>query len=179
MLLTREVVNGTAVCREEESWYRTSLELVRDSVGELHRALALLERDPRRTFELRFIRDLFVFTKCEKPEAVVRDLRNKLNADAVDVFNNGVKVYIVPRVLSKGNAVVRFREYIGAGYVIAAGDSEFDIPMLEVADLGIAPPDLAQRHHFSERVRSCTAERHYAEAVLSAVLEAVQKTVRK
>ena len=120
-----------------------------------------------------------MFTKCEKPEAVVRDLRNKLNADAVDVFNNGVKVYIVPRVLSKGNAVVRFREYIGAGYLIAAGDSEFDIPMLEVADLGIAPPDLAQRHHFSERVRSCTAERHYAEAVLSAVLEAVQKTVRK
>ncbi len=174
VLLTREVVNGTAVCREEESWYRTSLQLVRDSAGELHRALALLERDQRRTFELRFIRDLFVFTKCEKPEAVVRDLRKELNADAVDVFNNGVKVYIVPRVLSKGNAVERFREYIGAGYVIAAGDSEFDIRMLDAADLGIAPPELAHRHHFSGRVRSCSSERHYAEAVLSAVLEAVK-----
>ena len=121
--------------REDEDWYHGSLERIRDSREMLHLALALLEKDPRRSFELRFIRDLFVFTKCQEPEAVVCELRQKLDRKVVEVFQNGVKVYVVPKALSKGSAVQRFREYSGAAYTIAAGDSEFDCSMLEEADV--------------------------------------------
>lgn len=78
--------------REDEDWYHGSLERIRDSREMLHLALALLEKDPRRSFELRFIRDLFVFTKCQEPEAVVCELRQKLDRKVVEVFQNGVKV---------------------------------------------------------------------------------------
>lgn len=157
------------VMQEDDNWYKGSLEMIRDSVGELHRALEILDRDPRRNFELRFIRELFVFTRCEQPESVVADLKKVLNAEAVDVFNNGVKVYVMPKTLSKEKAVKRFREYIKASYVIAAGDSEFDIPMLEAADLGLAAPELAKRCSFSGKFLYPSAERLFAEALLETV----------
>ena len=56
--------------KEDKDWYRESLERIKGSTKELHKALELLESDKRRTFELRFIRELFVFTKCEEPESV-------------------------------------------------------------------------------------------------------------
>ncbi|MBD5137695.1 MAG: hypothetical protein HDT39_17440 [Lachnospiraceae bacterium] len=38
---------------------------------------------------------------------------------------NGVKAYVVPKKLSKGTALKRFREKVCGDKVIAAGDSEF------------------------------------------------------
>lgn len=159
--------------REDEDWYRGSLERIRDSREMLHLALALLEKDPRRNFELRFIRDLFVFTKCQEPEAVVCELRQKLDRNVVDVFQNGVKVYVVPKALSKGSAVQRLKAYLGRAYTIAAGDSEFDCSMLEEADLGIAAPALARTHLFSGKVLCASEERLFAETVLDMVLERI------
>jgi len=155
--------------KEDTNWYRDSLERIKDSKSELDKALELLQTDTRRNFELRFIKELFVFTKCEEPEAVVGELRKMLNVDVVDVFNNGVKVYVVPKALDKGKAVERFRIYIGAEYVIAAGDSEFDIPMLEAADRGIAAPELAQNYPFSDKIQCPSMEKLFAEAVLETV----------
>lgn len=165
------IADNNAIVREDEKWYRDSLEMIQDSVGELRRALSLLDADPRRTFELRFVRDLFVYTKCGEPEAVVNDLKKVLNAEMVDIFNNGVKVYVVPKALNKGKAVARFRKYVGADYVIAAGDSVFDVSMLEAADLGFAPPELARRYPFSDKVKSLSGDRLYAEAVLGTVYD--------
>lgn len=176
VLLVKAIQEAESQCRgslevmqEDDNWYRGSLEMIRDSVGELHRALEILDRDPRRSFDLRFIRDLFVFTKCEEPDTVAADLKKMLKTDVVDVFNNGAKVYVLPKTLSKGKAVERFREYIGADYVIAAGDSEFDIPMLEAADLGLAPPELAQHFFLSGNVNRLSGEKVFAEAVLENV----------
>ena len=159
------LVNG----KEDEKWYRDSLERIRDSKTDLDKALEFLGKETRRTFELRFIRELFVFTKCEEPEAVVEDLREILDANVVDVFNNGVKVYVVPKALNKGKAVERFRSYTGADYVIAAGDSEFDISMLEAADRGIAAPELAQGYPFSDKIECPFERKLFAESMLETV----------
>ncbi|MDE7324333.1 MAG: HAD hydrolase family protein [Lachnospiraceae bacterium] len=157
--------------KEDEGWYMESLERIKGSKKMLHTALEFLEKEKRRCFELRFIKELFVFTKCEDPESVVSDLRKRIDADVVDVFHNGLKVYAVPKTLGKGEAVKRFRKYAGADYVAAAGDSEFDISMLEAADYGIAAPELAQRYHFSSKVKCPSAEKLYAEAALATVLQ--------
>ncbi len=155
--------------KEDENWYRDSLGRIRDSKTELDKALEFLEKETRRTFELRFIRELFVFTKCGEPEDVVDDLRKILDANVVDVFNNGVKVYVVPKALNKGKAVERFRNYIGADYVIAAGDSGFDISMLEAADRGIAAPELAQSYPFSDKIECPFEGKLFAESMLETV----------
>ena len=126
-------------------WYNKSKSLICESCDELLKAIEYLENEKLRTFEVRFIEELFVFTKCDEPERVVENLKEKLDMSLVYVFNNGVKVYVVPKRLDKGTAVKRFREYIEIGKnekvrkVVAAGDSEFDVSMVKAADTGIVP----------------------------------------
>ncbi len=159
--------------KEDAGWYRTSRELVDNCQAMLQKVSAVLEKDKRRIFEVRFIKELFVFTKCEEPEAVVRDLKKITDKALVEIFSNGSKVYAVPKALSKGAAVERFREYIGAGLVIAAGDSEFDLPMFEKADVGFAPMELARKYRLSPNTRILPDTRVYSEEVLSQALTVV------
>ena len=143
------VCNGGVLLRDgrkDEAWYETSLHLVEESKAELQKARSLLENDPRRSFELRFIENLFLFTKCEDPGQVVEDLTHALQPQTVEVFHNGVKVYVVPVNLSKGKAVERFRDYVSDGMVFAAGDSAFDLSMLCAADVGLAPYGFSQQY---------------------------------
>lgn len=134
------LING----ERDPEWYKDSLKNIKESRDELDKAIKFLEKDIRRSFELRFIEELFIFTKCEGPDRVVKDLKEKLDISKVDVFHNGTKVYVVPKNLSKGNAVKRFKKYIEADMVIAAGDSEFDISMLLEAHKGLAPYGLCK-----------------------------------
>lgn len=142
------LVNG----KRDILWYQTSQELIQESLPVLNTARHFLENDFRRKFELRFIEELFLFTKCDQPELVVEELKEIINTNMVDVFHNKEKVYVVPRKLSKGKAVERFREYIKADKVIAAGDSEFDISMLRAADIRIAPHGFRQQYSINFRV---------------------------
>lgn len=132
------LVNGV----EDEDWYNRSLQLVQDCQSELALAESILENDENRSFELRNIRNLFVFTKSSEPLISVERLRSRLDPEKMSVFNNGVKVYALPKVLSKGKAILRLKDKLGADKVIAAGDSEFDITMLNGADVAIAPEEL-------------------------------------
>ena len=128
----------------DEVWYRESLELIKESRPQLEKAKVLLEEDDRRYFELRMIEDLFLFTKCKEPEKVIAGLGEKLDQKLVDVFHNGDKVYVVPTKLNKGEAIMRFkRRYEREGHpsvrTMAAGDSGFDVSMLQKADTAIVP----------------------------------------
>lgn len=134
--------NGGVLLRNgerDEEWYKESLELVKDCDKESRKAIEFLEKDENRTFDVRFIENLFVYTKSSEPKKMSEFLRKNLNTELVDVFNNGVKVYVVPKKLSKGMAIKRFRKLFDDALCIAAGDSEFDISMLNEADLAIAP----------------------------------------
>ncbi len=157
--------------KRDESWYQESLELIGQSEAELQKALCLLKKDIRRKFDLRFIEQLFVFTKCENPQHVVENLREALDIALVDVFHNGEKVYVVPKSLNKGKAVQRFRKYIHADFVIAAGDSEFDISMLEEADVGLAPYGFTKEFAVDFTVREMDEKRVFAESLLQECLE--------
>lgn len=160
------LVNGT----EDEAWYEESLASVANCREQLALAEEILERDENRSFEIRNIRGLFVFTKSEEPERSVESLRLRLDPERVDVFNNGVKVYAVPKALSKGIAVERLRKKLGAQLVIAAGDSEFDVSMLNSCDVPIAPSELAKIAELPQNTVLVDSG-IFSEAVLNKVLE--------
>lgn len=159
------LVNG----REDETWYKESCRLVKDSIESMLKAMSILENDKRRTFEVRFIKELFVFTKCDEPESVVNELKEVLDEKLVNVFNNGIKIYVVPKTLSKGMAIKRFSEYIKAEKIIAAGDSEFDISMIKDADIGLAPKGLFEDDNVSDNIRILPGNEVYSEEVLNTV----------
>ncbi len=139
------VCNGGVMLKngiEDNAWYRESLDMTEESLPEIKKAAAILAQDKNVCFEIRCIRDLFVFTKSNTPVQSAERLRNGTNADLVDIFTNGAKVYAVPKKLNKGTAVARLRNYLGESAVAAAGDSEFDIPMILVSDFAVCPEGL-------------------------------------
>ena len=81
------------------------------------------------------VQELFLFTKSRESGETVKKLKMCLDLQKVDVFTNQSKVYVLPKVLNKGTAIERIRCRLGAERVFAAGDSAFDVPMLEKADL--------------------------------------------
>lgn len=123
---------------KDMNWYEESRELLADCQTELRDAQKLLWTDENVNFEVRNIEELFVFTKSARPRQTIWRLQNYLAGSPLEVFSNGVKIYAVPKKLSKGEAVRRFRQKVQAGSVVAAGDSRFDISMLEEADLALA-----------------------------------------
>ena len=125
--------------RSDESWYRKSSELIYHCRPVMQQAALLLENEPHRYFQVRYIEQLFLFTKCTEAESVVCNLSAQLDCGQVDVFNNGDKVYVVPKALNKGNAITRLRNKLKPQTVIAAGDSAFDISMVLAADIGYVP----------------------------------------
>lgn len=161
--------------KRDARWYEESLRLAREGRTALEEALRLLERDERRCFPLRFIEELFVFTKCEKPESVAADLKSRPGMQHVDVLCNGTKLYVIPKSLNKGAALKRLEGRLANDFVIAAGDSAFDISMLREADLGLAPYGFQNRFGVNFAVEETEEGALFSEAFLERVWELSEK----
>ena len=168
------VCNGSVLLvdgKKDKDWYEESLRLAKPSNLEVKKALEYLENDKRRTFELRHIEDLFVFTKCDEAETVVNELREYLDKNLVNVFNNKEKVYVLPTSLSKGKAIERLRKYLKAEFIIAAGDSEFDISMVEAADVGLVPYGFKSEFNIKSDIYEMGKEGLFSEQLLRKCLQ--------
>lgn len=120
------LVNGG----RDAEWAEWSAEIFAECEGELSRFRELLERDPRRSFEVRLVDGLFLFTKSKEPPETLKYLGN---GELCECFFTGEKVYVVPKKLSKGAAVKRLTGRLGLAEFAAAGDSLMDLPMLNAA----------------------------------------------
>lgn len=159
--------------RRNEEWYQESLELIKDCGGELSKAKECLENDIHRSFEVRLLEKLFLFTKSWKPQRTIERLESILDSSKVDVFENGAKVYVVPKELSKGHAIERLRRYLETDKIIAAGDSKFDISMLAMADAGYAPAQLEQSVAALHGIRLAPEGRIFSEYFLEEILKQI------
>lgn len=136
------VCNGGVLLVEDKidkDWYEDSLQMIQCCKEELEKGKELLQKDKFRKFEIKKINDLFLFTKSSQPNDTMLSLKEGLKEEQVDVLNNGEKIYIIPKSLNKGTALERIRKKIKANFTIAAGDSEFDISMLNKADISFVP----------------------------------------
>ncbi len=165
------LVNG----EEDIKWYNDSFALVENCQQELKKAEELLENDVNRSFEVRNIRKLFVFTKSNNPKDTVLMLQKNLDTSKLDVFFNGVKVYAVPKQLSKGNAIERLRKKLNISTVISAGDSEFDVPMLNNSDIAIAPQSLKDFPQLKSDTIFMDNSKVFSESILEYILNTVKK----
>ena len=156
--------------REETGWYEEWLERIRESRGELEKAEKIMESDPCRCFEVRKVRELFLFTKSGDIGASVNRLRERMDGSLAEVFGSGGKVYVMPKELTKGNALLRLRGRLKAETVMAAGDSALDIPMLRCADAAIAPAGL-EVGRTEGRFMGVGSEELFSEGMLERVLQ--------
>lgn len=118
----------------DKEWARWSAEIFAECEDELSHFRELLENDPCRSFEVRLVDGLFLFTKSKEPPETLKYLRN---GELCEFFFTGEKVYIVPKKLSKGAAVKRLAERLELAEFVAAGDSLMDLPMLNAASTAV------------------------------------------
>ena len=122
-------------------WAAQTAQLIADSLPELQRALALLQQDRSVTLTPRLVDDAFVYTKSSRMQDSLEALSKMLDLEKVYLDSNGEKLYVLPKALSKGTALKRLASRLGDRCTAAAGDSFFDLSMLEAADAAIIPQD--------------------------------------
>lgn len=164
----------------DRKWYEDSLKLIEDSMDELNKAKQLLEHDLNVQIEVRLVDGLFVFTKSEDADETIKQLEKQLDLNHVTIERYRAKVYVLPKLLTKGIALNRLKEKLNAKLVIAAGDSEFDLPMLRESDWSVIPNEakLIESLDGKQNLVVCEQERYlFGEKVLDVVVE-VQKRGR-
>lgn len=88
---------------------------------------------------------LFVYAKSPDSKGLASALRLFVDTDKVDVMFDHSKTYCIPKSLNKGTAIKRFSQRFHVAASIAAGDSDFDIAMLNQANIAIAPEALKDK----------------------------------
>lgn len=129
------LING----QSDADWYHQSLAIVEPVEPVLRQAETCLANDPNRILDVQRINGLFVYTKSNQPEHTLDNLRAQIDETQVELMQNGLKVYVVPRGLDKGSAVQRLRKLLSPDRVFAAGDSIFDISLLQQAEIAFHP----------------------------------------
>lgn len=89
--------------------------------------------------------DLFYYTKTED-KSLPAYIKSKVDCGLLEVEFSGEKLYVFPKTLNKSIAVKVLRERYPEAKIIAAGDSQLDIPMLEMADIALCLKESAVPH---------------------------------
>lgn len=166
------VTNGTLLLEGEnidEDWWLGSLETVTPLKDEIQRLYALLSQQES-FIRVRIVDEMYLFVYCANG---VDPHETAMQLQAMTVLNvrcAGKKIYLFPPAADKGVAVKRMAERVGSDYLIAAGDSAIDLPMLKAADLAIIPYNDLINEEFRQ-VAVCPPDVPFSEFVLETVLE--------
>ena len=88
--------------------------------------------------------DPFLFcAKTDDAGHIYDYLSSRADPGHVSILRNSRRVYCIPRSLSKGMAAERYMARFGYDEYVAVGDSEFDVPLLSMADVCICPKKIA------------------------------------
>ncbi len=167
------LINGITM-RVDEQWWMESLAVVSPVKKELDRLFALLS--PMDSFiRVRIVDEMYLFVYCaDKVDPAVMAAMLKMQT-TLKVEYSGKKIYFFPEVADKGVAAKRMYERMGADYLIAAGDSSIDLPMLRMADVAIIPQSMAQYAQELKKAEICPEGKRFSEFVLETAIAASQK----
>ena len=86
----------------------------------------------------RVVDESFLFLKCREEF----DAEKIFFDTSLVVQRTGKKIYLFPPSLNKGEALKLLAKNFSPEKILAAGDSEIDLPMLALADVAFAPKNL-------------------------------------
>lgn len=141
------ICNGAVLLYDfavDTAWMDESLRLSKAERTELPMAIQWLESKCGKE-KTHVADELFVYAGTDDPIGMARDLQQIVDIQKVDVLCDARKVYCLPKSLNKGTALRRFISRFGIAHSIVAGDSNFDVPMLNLGETAVIPPDLVDK----------------------------------
>ena len=85
----------------------------------------------------------YVFAKSDQPDLCKEILEHSIDTKYWKISVQRKKIYAIPAEITKGNALRYICNHLipGNHLVISSGDSNLDIPMLDISDYGLIPSD--------------------------------------
>jgi hydroxymethylpyrimidine pyrophosphatase-like HAD family hydrolase len=123
---------------QDREWRDESERLVMPCMEELEHLHRRYSTDPD-FIRCRIVDDTYLFTYCAPGVDVAEKTAEVSRGCKVNVISSGKKIYFFPEGIDKGTDIKRLKKRLGADYVICAGDSTIDIPMLNEADAALVP----------------------------------------
>ena len=158
------VCNGAVLLHNmqiDSEWYEETLEIVGADTIEIAAAKEwMIEHCGEASTHSAF--GLFVYAKTTSSKDMATKLKKNIDTNKVIVLFDNSKTYCIPKSLNKGSAIKRFSQRFHVADSIAAGDSEFDIPMLNQADIAIIPYELRSCVR-NEKAIICPADGLYSD----------------
>lgn len=98
-----------------------------------------LQAEDSRSFSFQKSDGLFAYATAPYPEMLSQQIKSTVDTSLVHLFFDNRKVYCVPQILSKGNAIKRLLNILVPEQTLAVGDSSNDLSMFENVDIPIVP----------------------------------------
>lgn len=127
---------------EDEGWHRETQPMVAPWLDEMQQLEARFSSDPA-FIRCRLVDHAYLFVYCAKdtdPYAV-EEMFHGMTQLSIQV--SGKKIYLLPPGLHKGTAILRLRQRFPQYRIVAAGDSEMDLDLLNAADASLFPQKIA------------------------------------
>lgn len=139
------VANGAILLQNgviDGKWLEETRSIVSGSFEEIN-ALLSRYRSDRSLLRVRIVDEIYLFVYCKENAKTWADEHR--NDTSLSVVVSGNKVYFLPPGINKGAAVDRIAHKTECSLLMCAGDSEMDLPMLNISDFCFCPEKLMNK----------------------------------
>lgn len=91
---------------------------------------------------INYVDDIYLYAVCEDNIEAKKVSMNISHGSDIMIDTSGRKVYFIPKTCKKGSTLTKIKKSNNFDMIVAAGDSQLDVSMLNVADLAIIPSNL-------------------------------------
>lgn len=134
------LINGMV----DEEWLTESQKLSQDQAAEVERILKKVQEDGR-AIKISVLQSFMFYFTCDDVDEYYLEIKKSANLEDVFIGKDSRKIYVIATAINKGTSVERYIHRFGITNFITAGDSEFDITMLNLDTFAIASNELRGR----------------------------------
>jgi len=121
----------------DEEWLKESIELSKNEVSEVDRILEQVRQDGKAK-KINALQNFMFYFTCDDVDEYCSKLKSEANLSKVFIGKDARKIYIVASSINKGASVLRYIRRFEIDRFFTAGDSEFDVSMLNLDSRAIA-----------------------------------------
>lgn len=148
------VSNGGTILYNREKlpeWENYINTILNDYREDFEQIIKLLEKSDIITSTPIILDNIYVFSRVEDKEKSLEFLNGIVDEKKWNYCIQGKKLYIIPKQITKANAVKFLKDKLNDDCLIVAGDSLMDQDMLDIADIPMVPKhgELYQKYNYN------------------------------
>lgn len=144
---------GTILCNRKKlpEWEKHINAILNEYREDFEQIIKLLEKSDIITSKPIILDNIYIFSRVEDKEKSLKFLDGIVDRKKWNYCIQGKKLYIIPKQITKSNALKFLKDKLNDNILIAAGDSLMDKDMLDIADIPIVPKhgELYQKYNYN------------------------------